>query len=509
MRMNSSSSAPSPEIASYVPSFGEDIFLSYGHIDNAYEWVTALHERLRLRIPEIVGKPVRIWRDKKLGGADALWDVIEQRINASAVFISILSPRYVTSDACAREVACFHAAAERTGGLTLNNMARMIRVIKTPHPDAPEPQQLAEIETLGFPFYKVDPQDERSFEEFQADRTLPGFTEFFTVSEQLAQGVARLLKQMHDQRVSTDQAKTAFVAYTSSDRKADRDTLINNLRSKGFGILPAEPLPESAADLNQVLEKGLKTSTVAIHVLGSKVGTTFDDDPRAVIRLQYDLVRNSEKPVRQILWIPEGLSEIDSRQQQFLDELKTVGDQKTEVLRTGRAAFIESVLDELERKPEAKRADQAKSVFLLYTREDLEQPGLKQIRNYLLSHGYPLEQPAFQGDPAMLQELRNQSISATDAALIYYGTAPDGWVEMMRMTLRKALATSEARNRYMRVVYLSVPDDALKKNKYLELPSPELPESGVARPLMVLGDCGPFDPAKLKPFLDQLTVSAS
>jgi len=508
--MTSSSSAAMPEVSCYVPNFKEDIFISYGHLDNEVGWVTALHERLRVRIPEVLGQPIRIWRDKKLNGADALWETLEQKIRGSAVLISVLTPRYIISKSCADEVNYFRSSSGASGGLKVGNMVRMIRVIKTPYPRQDEPPQFAPEETLGFPFYKVDSQDDTCFQEFPATENLPGYTDFYSTSERLAQAAARLLKLMHDQRISGTEIKRAFLAYTSSDRKQDRDMVSNTLRSKGFEVLPTEPLPDTAAALLEQLNNCIKHSAVAVHILGSKAGTIMDDDPRPIIRLQYELVlmAGASLPLRQLLWIPEDLQDIDPRQQQLLDELKTVGDQRIEVLRTGRAAFIESVLDELQRKPSAKRSDQAKSVFLVYTREDLEQIGLKQIRNYLLSHGFPVEQPAFQGDPALLEELRNQNIAATDSALIYYGTAPDGWVEMMRLTLRKALATSDARNHYIRGLYLSVPADELKKNKYSELPSPELPECGVARPLIVVGDCGPFDPGKLKPFLDQLGANA-
>lgn len=71
------------------PRFKNDIFISYAHLDNQPlsqgkdGWVSLLHERLSLRVGQLLGdKNIRIWRDKKLGGAD-LFDqtiIFERRL---------------------------------------------------------------------------------------------------------------------------------------------------------------------------------------------------------------------------------------------------------------------------------------------------------------------------------------------------------------------------------------------------------------------------------------------
>jgi hypothetical protein len=70
------------------PRYKNDIFISYAHLDNQplskgeEGWVSLLHERLSLRVSQLLGdKNVRIWRDKKLGGAD----LFDQAIARSAV----------------------------------------------------------------------------------------------------------------------------------------------------------------------------------------------------------------------------------------------------------------------------------------------------------------------------------------------------------------------------------------------------------------------------------------
>src|SRR5215470_17437821 len=93
----------------------EDVFISYGHIDNRSGWVTALHDRLQIRISELLGREARVWRDPKINGADSLWELIGDRISHSSVFVSIFSPRYVSSDACRQEAEQFRAVTRSTG----------------------------------------------------------------------------------------------------------------------------------------------------------------------------------------------------------------------------------------------------------------------------------------------------------------------------------------------------------------------------------------------------------
>jgi hypothetical protein len=59
-----------------MPPFDWDIFISYAHIDNGHYadipqgWIDYLHERLNIRLAQLLGQPPRIWRDRKLAGND-------------------------------------------------------------------------------------------------------------------------------------------------------------------------------------------------------------------------------------------------------------------------------------------------------------------------------------------------------------------------------------------------------------------------------------------------------
>lgn len=52
----------------------------------------------------------------------------------SAALVAVLSPRYVKSDWCTKEVEGFRQAAEKTLGETVGNRSRIFKVVKTPVP---------------------------------------------------------------------------------------------------------------------------------------------------------------------------------------------------------------------------------------------------------------------------------------------------------------------------------------------------------------------------------------
>ncbi len=505
-------SAVSGTTAAYVPGFQEDVFISYGHIDNApaEPWVEQLHARLEERLPQILGENIRIWRDRKLNGAEALWDVLEKRISSSALFLSVLSPRYVKSPACKQEAGWFSECARKSGKPKVADMSRILRVLKTPYNVSDEPPGFKETETLGFPFFEFDAQDKTSFEEFPADKDvdLEGYRKFHKQSENLAQTTAKLLFAMREAfkpEAPPAAAKTVFVSYVTADKAKDRVTVVNALSGKGYSVVPTEPMPLSAPELDELMDRELAGCSLAVHLMGARYGLVPEEskDGHSVVQLQYAKVRE-QATVRQLIWIPEDLTNVEKSQADFLATVENSGDAKCEVFKTAFWPFLNGLTDELAKPPAKPKLDHAKSVFLLCDQADLDRPLRKALRSYLIGQGFPVVEPAFQGDVKLLRELEADNMTDSEATLIYYGTATDAWVQMKRRTLLKVLGTSDTGRKHVRGLYLCSPEDEYKRGHYMEFSGKALPEGGGFCPLLVMGDCQPFAPEKLMPFIQHL-----
>ena len=66
-------------------------------------------------------EPAKIWRDEKLTGNDVYDDKIVNEFKNAKVMISVLSPRYIKSEWCNRELNEFYNAAENEAGVPAKN----------------------------------------------------------------------------------------------------------------------------------------------------------------------------------------------------------------------------------------------------------------------------------------------------------------------------------------------------------------------------------------------------
>ena len=105
-----------------TPRFEKHLFISYAHMDNQpltpeqQGWISRFHASLNVMLSMRLGRPAEIWRDQKLSGNDVFADEIVSQFPKTALLISVLTPRYLESDWCTREVEEFSKAVEHSGG---------------------------------------------------------------------------------------------------------------------------------------------------------------------------------------------------------------------------------------------------------------------------------------------------------------------------------------------------------------------------------------------------------
>ena len=122
----------------FTMNYEKHLFISYAHIDNQpltseqQGWVTRFHASLEAMLNMRMGGQANIWRDSKLRGNDIFANEIVKQFPTTALFVSILTPRYLNSEWCTREVSEFCESAQKNGGIIVDNKARVFKVIKTP-----------------------------------------------------------------------------------------------------------------------------------------------------------------------------------------------------------------------------------------------------------------------------------------------------------------------------------------------------------------------------------------
>ena len=378
--------------------FEHDLFISYAHIDNQpltaeqQGWVTRFHATLAAQLSMRLGSVARIWRDDKLRGNDVFADEIVQQFGRTALLVSVLSPRYMASDWCKRELTAFCAEAVRSGGLAAGNKGRVFKVVKTPVDDQTTlPPSVRD--TKGYEFFtdcdgaplELDPAYGLKYAEG-----------YFRMVGILSWELAQLLKtlQMPAQDAANDPAPATpaalsvagvptrpalspalspapavpaddrrpvvYLAECTADRRDVRSMLDAELKLHGVQVLPELALPrDDEAAYSAEVAGLLARCALSIHLVGAVYGAVPDgagDKSVSVLQNELAAAQCHSGGLTRLIWLPDGTASVQPQQQAFIhrlledDDAQFGADLLTADVETLKAA-MHAMLKKLERPP--------------------------------------------------------------------------------------------------------------------------------------------------------------
>jgi len=102
-------------MSAFAPSCRHDIFVSYAHVDDSTlpgaeaGWVATLIAGLKVRLSQKLGRSdlFSFWKDEQLSPNKPLTPEILDALTQSAALVIILSPGYMASPCCQREMQTF------------------------------------------------------------------------------------------------------------------------------------------------------------------------------------------------------------------------------------------------------------------------------------------------------------------------------------------------------------------------------------------------------------------
>jgi hypothetical protein len=500
-------------------SFENDAFISYAHIDDQplvegqKGWVSSFHRALEIRLAQLMGRPPSVWRDPKLSGNDIFSDRLVQRLPRVALLVCVLSPRYVRSDWCMRELHEFIKATSATGGLRIGDKARVFKVVKTPVPLGQQPEEFRSL--LGYDFYTVDPEIGRARELSQtadAEAQRLYWLKLDDLAHDIAESLERMDRGAELEAPASAEAKTVYLAETSFDMRDARDVVRRELLGHGHVVLPDRPLPLVGPECEEAVHEQPPRSCLSIHLIGRNYGLIPEGARESVVVIQNELAieRAQGGDFARLVWLPPGFSSEEEKQLQFVDRLQTdVRIQAgADILQTPLEDFKSAVLERLQPPPPApapaaeaaapaaegaaEPAEGLVRIYMIYDQRDGDAP--QAVEDYLFREGYEVIVPVFEGDEADVRREHEESLAVCDGVLLYYGTANELWLRRKLREILKSAAFGRKKPISGKAILVAPPGSATKQRLR-------------THEALVIDQQGGFDPAPLRPFLSQLRIA--
>lgn len=474
----------------YASAFERDIFISYCHTDNenpiGVGWIEVFHKILGIRLRQILGARVpeeepSIWRDARLQGNDEFAEVLADELRKVALVVSIMSPSYVRSKWCAREVSEFCQAAEERGGLIVGNKTRIFKVLKTPVERGEHPAVLQG--QIGYEFFTLDKETKipREFTLTQGDANAARALE---VINDLAYHIKATLDAVNQSLGSLQGAAavpeagapprhSVYLAETSFQVEDERSQVRRDLEARGVRVLPEGDLPvRHSQQFREAVNEALAQCDLSVHMIAAERSLVMAGEVSDTVYLQNQLAaeRSVHAGLPRLIWIPEGVAPRadDTLQQQFIEMLH--GDpeaqKNAEVLTNPVQALIARIHDALKKLDEPKKKPAASGaaprgrsvVYLIVHPGDVQMA--EPLREYLFDSG--LEVLDSLSDPNATEkeifEAHKMNLVDCDAAVVCFGNAGEFWMRSQLSDTQKAIGWREGRPMAARAIYLGPPD---------------------------------------------------
>jgi hypothetical protein len=457
----------------FLPSFVEDVFISYAHNDDdAYAmetqgWVAQLDEDLRKRVAVYLdGQHPAVWRDSDIRNNDDFAEKIKGRLVNTATFLSIISPSFFQRPWCILELEEFAASAQRNLGITIGEKNRIFKVEKVPV-DFDRRNLPPQLQGTGsYRFHGPDPEHKGRIHEYRPRLGMEYAARYYREMDDLAQDIAQVLKNMYSSSGKApkvalpeiDRVTTVYLAETTSDLDDRAKEVRRDLKARGCIVLPEGDLPYRVADMKAKVQHDLESAQMSIHMVGANYGFIPEGEAErsnAWLQYEYAVQHQARTPgfVR-LLWMPLGLTPEEPRQQRFVEYLQN------DVSGQRNSDMVESRLEDLKTLIQEKikaiskvapvpnpgstpstitQSDELLRVYVICDKLDLHSADLMELRNYLFAQGYECILPSEVVDEAEALQEHAENLEICDAWIIYYGQGSDRWFSTKLRELRKLL----------------------------------------------------------------------
>jgi hypothetical protein len=436
----------------YLPGFDCDIFISYAHANNDDGWVTHLHNELQSALDGFM-EGVTIWRDENKLNSNTRFDPeIEKQIKGAAIFLALVSGRYLDSDYCGKELRLFHYKSQNEKwGLSVDNQSRLFNLLLYDTDYRDWPPELEGITGLKFHDDSGWPSDQKEKDfEFQLRKLtreivwlLKAFKKTITaLTIQRSHERKDVLRSPENGNHDSDNQDifTVFLAASSDSLEIQQERVLNELRRNGVRVVTDVPPPVGIKEHDEKVRSELGRAALSVHLLTDSPGQNiFDmtetDDSGRPLRKSYSrrqVELGLEGARNQLIWLPPDLqieAVENERHRRFLAELESGDHPPTcRIVREPKSEIARVILDVVETIKQEASAPMPTSAALLNFHIKDRREAWKLVE-FLDKRGVlPITEPEMD-DPKQTLRILEERIKQVNRLIFVYGAVERSWVK--------------------------------------------------------------------------------
>ncbi|MBS0260879.1 MAG: toll/interleukin-1 receptor domain-containing protein, partial [Planctomycetes bacterium] len=324
-------------MAAFAPGYQHDVFVSYGCVDDQSSghqldgWVSQFIADLEQRLSERLGRrdAFSIWRDEEqLTKNGDLDQQIFGAISQTAFLLVILSPGYLKSIWCQRELSQFRELIQsRTSG------GSRVFIVERDWIEGPRPSEFQNV--LGFKFWTGEPGNHKRLPRPLNRRLESDYPEYAERMNDLALTVAAELSRLKTQPSAppvtqpavpgqtpipppVSSGKTVFLAEVTDDLRPQWNKVRRELELRGVRVVSGG-LPREATETEQAVAQSLTQAQIFVQLLSQFPGQPLPGRNETYPLLQYRLAKVSQQPLQILQWRAPQLTEELFDQQEVED----------------------------------------------------------------------------------------------------------------------------------------------------------------------------------------------
>ncbi|MGK0185552.1 MAG: class 3 adenylate cyclase [Verrucomicrobiales bacterium] len=500
-----------------------DIFISFSHLDDlsAHEdepgWVTRLHRTLEIRMGQLTGQPVKVWRDPKHDHEDDFDPEVGLRLKNARAFVPVLSPPFLQADGCREEVRSFCNGTRAEGEFEMNGRPRVFKVMKTPVDQSQFEPDLRNVfdNLMGFDFFEQGSSGylvefDESFGEDSRRRFLHRVYdlahEINATFQPPGGGSGGGDGVSAEEGVGAKAKRTVYLAETTSDLQDKRDQVRREFLERGYRVLPEHPLPREVNALHEQIQAAMAESDLVLHLLGTRYGRIPEGSEQSIAEIQCRTEPETKRVIPRIIWASTNDEFEDEQQKAFVRQVEQgeMGYREVEFLRGSIEQLKRLAIKTLGKesvvavsRPPKQESDAEPVAFegekvVYIVCEEADEEAVEPLEDFLYEQGFEVKVPPFDGDPAAFTSVHQQQLTLADAVLVYYGSASAQWAEMKLMDVKKAPGLGRRQPFLAQGVYIA-PPKTRRKSRFRSRSA-----------IVMQADGDEFDPQSLAPFVQKI-----